>query len=239
MTAPTPITDEQLAQWEKLCEEATEGPLECHQGVVDGVKQCHFFVEAKSKRLYVARVQSDTHNTIEAEANAKLFTASRTALPALIAEVKRQRVESVVMREALEFYADVDNYKARSDTCDVCGNTRDAHGYIIHGKGCHTQSEDGGGESYEGSDITADDGTSARTALSSTTDLAGKVVVDREEWEAVNKVADADTGREMRMSAGGYKDWQKNASTFDIDQAVNDLWVIRTRLDAIRKGGGE
>ena len=79
----------------------------------------------------------------------------------------------------------------------------------------------------------------ARSALSSSTDYAGKVVVDREEWEAVNKVAEAVTGRNTQMSEGGYKDWQKNSSTFDIDQAINDLWVVRSRLDSLRAGGGE
>lgn len=32
--------------------------------------------------------------------------------------------------------------------CDVCGNVPDEWGVIEHGKGCLTQSEDGGGISY-------------------------------------------------------------------------------------------
>lgn len=32
--------------------------------------------------------------------------------------------------------------------CDVCGNVPDESGRIEHGKGCYTQSEDGGGESW-------------------------------------------------------------------------------------------
>jgi hypothetical protein len=31
--------------------------------------------------------------------------------------------------------------------CDVCGNVPDENGVIEHGKGCYTQSEDGGGTS--------------------------------------------------------------------------------------------
>ena len=32
--------------------------------------------------------------------------------------------------------------------CDICGNWADEHGFLEHGKGCYTQSEDGGGTSY-------------------------------------------------------------------------------------------
>ena len=32
--------------------------------------------------------------------------------------------------------------------CDVCGNVPDCLGEISHGKGCYTQSEDGGGYSW-------------------------------------------------------------------------------------------
>ena len=32
--------------------------------------------------------------------------------------------------------------------CDVCQNTPDEHGMIEHGRGCYTQSSDGGGESF-------------------------------------------------------------------------------------------
>lgn len=32
--------------------------------------------------------------------------------------------------------------------CDVCGNVPDSDGKIEHGKGCYTQSEDGGGDSW-------------------------------------------------------------------------------------------
>ena len=40
-------------------------------------------------------------------------------------------------------------YKERSDyACDVCGNVPDKEGSLDHGKGCYTQSEDGGGTSY-------------------------------------------------------------------------------------------
>jgi len=31
--------------------------------------------------------------------------------------------------------------------CDICGNVPDEYGVIEHGKGCYTQSSDGGGVS--------------------------------------------------------------------------------------------
>ena len=38
------------------------------------------------------------------------------------------------------------SYEEREDyACDVCGNVPDEDGCIEHGKGCYTQSEDGGG----------------------------------------------------------------------------------------------
>jgi len=32
--------------------------------------------------------------------------------------------------------------------CDVCSNVPDEDGWIEHGKGCYTESEDGGGSSH-------------------------------------------------------------------------------------------
>ncbi len=40
-------------------------------------------------------------------------------------------------------------YEQRKDyACKVCGNVPDEDGCIEHGKGCYTQSEDGGGYSF-------------------------------------------------------------------------------------------
>ena len=40
-------------------------------------------------------------------------------------------------------------YEERAEyACDVCGNVPDNDGVIQHGKGCYTQSADGGGESF-------------------------------------------------------------------------------------------
>lgn len=36
----------------------------------------------------------------------------------------------------------------RKYACDVCGNWPDEDGTLEHGKGCYTQSEDGGGNEY-------------------------------------------------------------------------------------------
>lgn len=38
----------------------------------------------------------------------------------------------------------------RRHACKVCGNEPDRFGALEHGKGCYTQSEDGGGTSYVG-----------------------------------------------------------------------------------------
>ena len=40
-----------------------------------------------------------------------------------------------------------DYAKREKYACDVCGNVPDENGIIEHGKGCYTQSEDGGGTS--------------------------------------------------------------------------------------------
>ena len=41
------------------------------------------------------------------------------------------------------------SYEERRDyACEVCGNAPDEQGCIEHGKGCYTQSEDGGGDSW-------------------------------------------------------------------------------------------
>jgi hypothetical protein len=66
---------------------------------------------------------------------------------------------------ALEFYADRENYKIARSECEVCGNAIDAEGIIDHGKGCYTQSAQGGGSSFEGSVVALDEGANARAAL--------------------------------------------------------------------------
>ena len=38
--------------------------------------------------------------------------------------------------------------RRRVFACDVCGNIPDECGNLEHGRGCYTQSSDGGGESY-------------------------------------------------------------------------------------------
>lgn len=77
-----------------------------------------------------------------------------------------------------------------------------------------------------------------RSTCLASSDYANKVVVDWEEWDAANKVVEVLTERNTRMSTG-YKDWQGNVSGA-IDEAINDLWIIRSRLDSLRKqGGGE
>ncbi len=61
-------------------------------------------------------------------------------------------------------------YEQRGDyACKVCGNVPDEDGKIEHGKGCYTQSEDGGGTSWvelpADTPTTPDLLTAARAAL--------------------------------------------------------------------------
>lgn len=72
-----PITDEQLAEWEALAEGATEGPWH-----VDDV--LGWSIDGASGQ-YVAEV-SGRHDP-----NAEFIAASREAVPALVAEVRRLR----------------------------------------------------------------------------------------------------------------------------------------------------
>lgn len=78
------LTDEQIAEWSKLCEEATEGPLKAMQANLglDDLGDC---VVVTKKNVVLA-------DKIGNPRNAELFAASRTALPALIEEVKRLRL---------------------------------------------------------------------------------------------------------------------------------------------------
>ena len=41
----------------------------------------------------------------------------------------------------------IDEWRA-NNACDVCGNMPDEDGNLEHGRGCYTQSEDGGGTSF-------------------------------------------------------------------------------------------
>lgn len=74
-------------------------------------------------------------------ADANAAADARVALE-LLAEVDRLRAENARLSEGW--------YKTRSFwECKVCGNVPDEDGTINHGRGCYTQSEDGGGTSHE------------------------------------------------------------------------------------------
>lgn len=66
---------------------------------------------------------------------------------------------------AFRFYAAKANHEIARSECEVCGNAIGPDGMIEHGKGCYTQSEDGGGSSFEGSPVALDGGEQARAAL--------------------------------------------------------------------------
>jgi hypothetical protein len=77
---------------------------------------------------------------------------------------------------------------AQDWACKVCGNIPDAQGSRKHGRGCYTQSEDGGGEDYiEEADTTREPPIVQRigdTATASSTQGASRV--PQETTEGVN-----------------------------------------------------
>ena len=42
------------------------------------------------------------------------------------------------------------DFQPENHACKICENTPDRWGFLEHGKGCYTQSEEGGGEEYVG-----------------------------------------------------------------------------------------
>lgn len=85
------ITPEKLAEWEKLCDEATPGPWDSDNNEVIG------FLDGTGVVAIAAVCQWSLTDV-------KFIAESRTAMPELIAEVNR-------LREALGFYADKKNYE--------------------------------------------------------------------------------------------------------------------------------
>ena len=99
------MTNKELEELEKLFNEATEGPWEVEEqdygdeiwfgGDGEGLIKINGWYSGGCKKY--PEQWKQLHN------EAQLIAASRTAVPKLIAEVRR-------LREALEFYADKDNW---------------------------------------------------------------------------------------------------------------------------------
>ena len=70
----------------------------------------------------------------------------------------------------------------------------------------------------------------ANQALATSTDYANKIVVNREEWEAISGVAEA---AKYLWSGPGF------STTNDGARAAHQMGDYLARLDSIRKGGGK
>lgn len=92
------MTDDELNEWAAMADEATAGPFIVVEGDCHGSESDRWSVCAvrDGKSFFVATVENGAPgDTLETEqANAKLFAASRTAIPALVAEVRRLRALS-------------------------------------------------------------------------------------------------------------------------------------------------
>jgi len=79
------MTDEELAEYEALAKNATPGPWEMQRGMDE------YFVDARhpveSYNVCIAVIDGGLSN--DSKADAALIAASRTAIPKLIAEVRR------------------------------------------------------------------------------------------------------------------------------------------------------
>lgn len=86
------ITDEQLAEWERLASEATAGPWRADRDPVDGEYRVVCISDempAKTRGQWISRLGGlDAPSRRE---NATFIAASRSAVPALCTEVRRLR----------------------------------------------------------------------------------------------------------------------------------------------------
>jgi len=84
------MTNEELGRLERICEAATPGPWEAERiQLSDGTEW--WAMAPMSKRLFSVAVITNEHGQTNEASNASFIAASRTALPSLIAEVRRLR----------------------------------------------------------------------------------------------------------------------------------------------------
>lgn len=90
------VTDEELNEWEALAAAATPGPWVATRATTyDGGKAVvsEMFVRRPGGDVAIASDIIDPDTTAVSEANAAVIAAARTALPALVAEVRRLKGE--------------------------------------------------------------------------------------------------------------------------------------------------
>lgn len=115
------MTEERLQELERLEQAATPGPWEVANG-----KKRHFcladcaIVGGTDTEYGLRCIAKCNDNFPEAFADARLITAARNALPALLAEVKRLRESNDSLRNALKVCMAeyVEEYGSASCDCD-------------------------------------------------------------------------------------------------------------------------
>lgn len=89
------ISDEDLAALEKLCAEATPGPW---------VRRLSAYVTSEHDDRKIADTETYMRTREKQDANADFISAARTALPALLEEVRRARAEGARAEALLTLY---------------------------------------------------------------------------------------------------------------------------------------
>lgn len=100
-TDPAPVTDEQIAEWLRLADAATEGPWQPVQ-IRDGL--WHVINDPHLVPVAVVDDSRDEDPPTREQAgdDARLIAASRTAVPALCSKVKEQAAEIERLRGLLK-----------------------------------------------------------------------------------------------------------------------------------------
>ena len=83
----TQITDAMLKEWESLCERATKGPWRINFGDRHAPDECD--IKIAGDIFILADMWGPNYE--HCEPNAEFIAAARTALPLLIAELRRLR----------------------------------------------------------------------------------------------------------------------------------------------------
>lgn len=86
------MTDEQLNELERLASNATDGPLSANKGDEDEPDRWHILKSSEPHYLVATIENGAPGDTLDTEeSTARLFAASRSAIPAIIAEIRRLR----------------------------------------------------------------------------------------------------------------------------------------------------
>ena len=138
-----PLTDARLAEMEALASDATPGPWKCGRYKLAGDPAFEVVgPSSENRRLIVQTVVGDARcpeHTLQEQANAQFVAASREAVPALIAEVRRLRETlEAIAKETGEQLLECDNARDRIELIDC----------ILNGAGFSWEppAQDGGAE---------------------------------------------------------------------------------------------